>query len=269
MATPPFDINIALPGDSDIVSQHPVNARAFRDIVESWLLVNHNNLGQHQIVEMPWIAAQTNGVASLTKFYVDTNGELHGVDTVNGDFLIGAKVGQVSWTAALTADPGHLVADGSAVSRTTFARLFNRIGTTHGAGDGSTTFNVPQVIGRAIIGVDPSGTNVAGFGTVGARGGVAVELMSRSQLPNVSPVFSGSPTAVSVTSTEASFAKNATSIGYDGGGATAIVGSSSGGVASTGTIIPLGVVDSLNGNVTQTGTSKIQPSIALLPQIKY
>ena len=34
MATPPFNINEALPGDNDIVSQHPTNARAFRDAVE-------------------------------------------------------------------------------------------------------------------------------------------------------------------------------------------------------------------------------------------
>lgn len=48
---------------------------------------------------------------------------------------------------------GALLCDGTAVSRTTYAALFNAIGTTYGAGNGSTTFNVPNYVGRTIIGV--------------------------------------------------------------------------------------------------------------------
>jgi microcystin-dependent protein len=44
-----------------------------------------------------------------------------------------------------TTPPGYIAADGSAVSRTTYASLFAVIGTTYGVGDGSTTFNVPSV----------------------------------------------------------------------------------------------------------------------------
>jgi len=40
---------------------------------------------------------------------------------------------------------GYLTADGSAVSRTTYAALFSILGTTFGSGDGSTTFNLPNV----------------------------------------------------------------------------------------------------------------------------
>lgn len=47
---------------------------------------------------------------------------------------------------------GYLECDGSAVSRTTYADLFAAIGTTYGVGDGSTTFNVPDLRGRATIG---------------------------------------------------------------------------------------------------------------------
>jgi microcystin-dependent protein len=46
-----------------------------------------------------------------------------------------------------------LLADGSAVSRTTFAALFAVIGTTYGAGDSSTTFNLPDLRGRTPVGV--------------------------------------------------------------------------------------------------------------------
>ncbi len=55
-------------------------------------------------------------------------------------------VGSILWFAnTSTTPPGWLAADGSAVSRTTYATLFASIGTTYGAGDGSTTFNVPSV----------------------------------------------------------------------------------------------------------------------------
>src|SRR3990167_8065526 len=53
---------------------------------------------------------------------------------------------------------GWLLCDGSAVSRTTYAALFAVIGTTYGAGNGSTTFNVPDLRGRIAVG---SGTGTA------------------------------------------------------------------------------------------------------------
>lgn len=55
--------------------------------------------------------------------------------------------------AAATAPGGWLACDGSAVSRATFAELFAVIGTTYGVGDGSTTFNVPDLRGRAAVGL--------------------------------------------------------------------------------------------------------------------
>ena len=51
-----------------------------------------------------------------------------------------------------TVPDGFLLCDGSAVSRTTYAELFQVIGTTYGSGDGSTTFNVPDLRGRTAIG---------------------------------------------------------------------------------------------------------------------
>lgn len=58
---------------------------------------------------------------------------------------------------------GWLVCDGSAVSRTTYASLFAKIGTRHGAGDGSTTFNLPDMDARFLEGTTDTGqvgTNV-------------------------------------------------------------------------------------------------------------
>ncbi len=55
-------------------------------------------------------------------------------------------IGAIMWFGnTTTTPPGYIAADGSAVSRSTYAALFAVIGTTHGSGDGSTTFNVPNV----------------------------------------------------------------------------------------------------------------------------
>jgi microcystin-dependent protein len=63
---------------------------------------------------------------------------------------------------------GWLAAEGSAVSRSTYANLFAAIGTTYGSGDGSTTFNLPDLRGYFVRG---SGTNSDGTiaGTFGAK----------------------------------------------------------------------------------------------------
>ncbi len=63
----------------------------------------------------------------------------------------------IEWTADTTPD-GWLLCDGSAVSRTLYAKLFSVIGTTWGTGDGSTTFNLPNSIGRFAEGASTSGS---------------------------------------------------------------------------------------------------------------
>ena len=70
--------------------------------------------------------------------------------------------------AMSSAPSGWLVANGAAVSRTTYAALFAAIGTTYGAGTGGTTFNLPDLRGYFVRG---SGTNSDGIaaGTFGAK----------------------------------------------------------------------------------------------------
>jgi microcystin-dependent protein len=64
--------------------------------------------------------------------------------------------GMVAPFAMATPPAGWLVCNGSAISRTTYARLFNVIGTTWGSGDGSTTFNLPDCRGEFVRGADLS-----------------------------------------------------------------------------------------------------------------
>ena len=77
---------------------------------------------------------------------------------------------------------GWFLCDGSAVSRTTYSALFTAIGTAYGVGDGSTTFNVPDFRGRAVIG---SGT---GSGLTarsrGQTGGEETHLLSTAEMPS-------------------------------------------------------------------------------------
>ena len=64
--------------------------------------------------------------------------------------------GAVFYFAASTAPTGYLKADGTAISRTTYADLFAVVGTTYGSGDGSTTFNLPDLRGEFLRGWDDS-----------------------------------------------------------------------------------------------------------------
>src|SRR5580692_10411038 len=65
-----------------------------------------------------------------------------------------APSGAVMAFAGASAPEGWLVCDGSAVSRTQYATLFAAIGTAHGSGDGTTTFQLPDYRGRFLRGVD-------------------------------------------------------------------------------------------------------------------
>lgn len=98
--------------------------------------------------------------------------------------------------AGETAPTGWLLCYGQAVSRTTYANLFAVIGTTYGTGDGSTTFNLPDLRGRVAAGKDNMGGSAAsrltntGTGnpgingaTLGAVGGVDRHTVTTAQMP--------------------------------------------------------------------------------------
>lgn len=83
---------------------------------------------------------------------------------------VGAPPGTLFQYAGTSAPGGYLVCDGSAISRTTYADLYAAIGTTYGAGNGSSTFNLPDLRGRVAVG---QGTNTS-VSTLGANEGSAV-----------------------------------------------------------------------------------------------
>lgn len=78
------------------------------------------------------------------------------------------NIGSMQFIAYDTADSGWLLCDGQAVSRSTYSTLFTKIGTAYGAGDGSTTFNLPNLTGRLPIGLNSA---VAALDTRGKTAG--------------------------------------------------------------------------------------------------
>ena len=65
---------------------------------------------------------------------------------------LACPTGMIGFFALKSVPPGWLICNGSAVSRTTYAKLFNIWGTTWGEGDGETTFNLPNLDGRFLEG---------------------------------------------------------------------------------------------------------------------
>lgn len=81
--------------------------------------------------------------------------------------LLGAIPGVMEMSARSTVPYGALLCEGAAVSRTDYAELFAAIGTTFGAGDGTTTFNLPDMRGRFVAGVNSADPNFSVRGKIG------------------------------------------------------------------------------------------------------
>lgn len=80
-----------------------------------------------------------------------------------------------------SAPAGWVICDGAAISRTTYVNLFNVVGTQFGIGDGSTTFNVPNMKGRVPVGIDAVQSE---FDTRGKTGGAKTHTLTIAQMPS-------------------------------------------------------------------------------------
>ena len=104
----------------------------------------------------------------------------------------GAPAGVVLPYAGDAAPTGWLLCHGQAISRTAYPDLFDAIGATYGAGDGATTFNLPDMRGRVVGGRDNMGGAAAGRltaaggvagATLGATGGGETHTLTVAQMP--------------------------------------------------------------------------------------
>lgn len=129
-----------------------------------------------------------NTMATVMEIKKDGNVDIGG-RTVN-DFM---PAGSVISYAGSSAPTGWLLCFGQLVSRSTYAALFAAIGTTYGAGDGSTTFALPDLRGRAVAGKDDMGGTSANRLTgltdgvngdiLGGSGGLETQTLTTSQMP--------------------------------------------------------------------------------------
>lgn len=84
--------------------------------------------------------------------------------------------GSILMFGGASAPAGYLLCNGAAVSRSVYATLFGVVGTLYGPGDGSTTFNLPDLAGRFPLGGDSTHA-------LGSQGGAETRVLTVSQLP--------------------------------------------------------------------------------------
>jgi microcystin-dependent protein len=173
--------------------------------------------------------------------------------------------GMLDFIGAAAPNSSFVLPFGQAISRTTYVSLFAMVGTTYGAGDGTTTFNIPDLRGRVTAGKDDMGGSMAsrlsgtsittgGATTLGGTGGAETKTLATANLPPYAPSGSVAGTL------------NAGSI--DGivtpGSTVGVGGTSSGGTGAA--LNGLSIAASFTGNAqggTSTPFALTQPTIIL------
>lgn len=140
---------------SDTAPLNPNNGDVWYDTAVGNMYVYSNDGNSSQ-----WVEIQTNTAAVTTQ-------EL--------------AAGAIMQWASATPPSNWLICDGSAVSRTTYTSLYAAIGTTYGAGDGYSTFNLPNLKGRVPVGLDASQTE---FASLSQTGGAKTHTLLVSEMPS-------------------------------------------------------------------------------------
>lgn len=136
------------------------------------------NMGATQ----PSVAGQTVRIEGIgtDKYIADVLGPVvvEGEATVQDTSLAGV----ISMFAGLTAQvpSGWMICDGATLNRADYPKLFTAIGTTYGAGDGSTTFLIPNMKGRVPVQRDVVQAN---FNTIGKTGGATTHTLTSNEMP--------------------------------------------------------------------------------------
>ena len=145
-----------------------------REIGTGFDLMNFNASGKSMA-----IGKMSEAGTNDTKLEIALDTDFSSIPTVNGNPIGAADVpvGTVLPYTSTSVPSGYLLCDGSAISRTTYAQLFAVIGTTYGSGDGSTTFNLPNLQGRFVLGK-------SGSYALASTGGAATVTLTTDQIPS-------------------------------------------------------------------------------------
>jgi microcystin-dependent protein len=131
----------------------------------------------------------TSGVAAAAGMFVagrvyDAVYYSSGDEWLVPDYVDSNPTGAILPYGGASAPSGYLLCDGTAVSRTTFAALFAVIGTFYGVGNGSTTFNVPDLRGRVPGGLDGGTGRLDTFASLGAAIGLKTHTLTTAEIPS-------------------------------------------------------------------------------------
>ena len=208
------------------------------------------------------------------------------------DIVNRSEVGAIKpWTKA-TAPDGYILCDGAAVSRTTFADLFAVVGTTYGAGDSSTTFNVPNLQGKMPQGFDGNTYNLAGTGGANTVTVAVTNNQAATNATNQSVTITGSISNTSLTTAQLASHTHAAGNNYQrGAGGNAVQGIGRQAISSDGFnndvaqntgsgtghnhshtlsgTLTGNITTSLTGSVTAAGTNSFSPFVVVNYIIKH
>lgn len=214
--------------------------------------------------------------AGVARIYIDGSNVGTGQSGAQLYYANGAivnPVGMVTDFGGATIPSGWLLCYGQNVSRTGYPELFQIIGTGFGAGDGSTTFTMPDLRGTITAGKDDMGgvaasritaavSGITGT-TLGATGGAQSVTLTRANLTNTDFLFDPIGSVLTVgTTTNAVQGVAPTVYGGIGAGGNSVTAVASTGTAATCTSTPGGHIY-LNGNVAQTAVNKMPPTMIM------
>lgn len=205
-------------------------------------------------------------------------------------------VGSIAWWPSMSAPAGlgWFQCDGSAVSRTTYADLFALIGTTFGVGNGTTTFNVPDLRGRLIVAYSSGETEYNAIGKTGGAKTVTLTLANLSlHYHYMSHTHGSAVTSTNGAHNHAAWVPGGVG-GNQGGPQTAesesgnwgltnvspidvnlpiVYGAANQWVGAAGLHVHSATPPTYNGSSSSTGGggahSNLGPAIALMPMIRY
>jgi microcystin-dependent protein len=216
-------------------------------------------------------AAPAVPAAGSANVYINTDGNPV-IQRPDGSVqYVGVPPGAITYTGAPTADVGWALLNGQAISRTGNPVVFARYGTTFGGGDGSTTFNLPDAMGRAIAHSGGTRLNNSIGAALGAAGGLDTSTLTAGHIPTITGTTSGG-LSVSVTSADWIAANPGDSTGQSLASGSGGLGISLGSGASvrkeTSTGAATGTLSVTSNNTGGAAHNNLQPTIVLNAQIK-
>lgn len=261
-----LEITNSVAADGQTTMTGPLKASAGTATNPSYTFGADQNTGFYRIgSDNIGIAANGAKVVDIATTGVTITGNLDATTIKQAGFAL-LPIGMVLPYAGLTEPAGYLFCYGQAVSRTTYAALYAIVADTYGAGDGSTTFNLPDLRGRTVAGQDDMGGSSANRltaaddglngDTLGATGGTEAQVLLTGNLPPYTPSGTNTSGAASFTYSGASFQPGANVI------AGAAIQSSGGSVLVTTTFTQPTFTGAAQGG-TSTAFGVVQPTIVL------